>query len=47
MLIPIMKGSATLPVLKANWATPMANIPANKLPSALLNPLLNVAPEQS
>lgn len=44
MLKPIIIGSAIRPVLRANCATERAMIPAKRLPSALLNPLLNVAP---
>lgn len=44
MLKPIIIGSAILPVFRANSATEMARTPARMLPSALLNPLLNVAP---
>lgn len=39
ILMPIITGSATGPLIKANSATAMAKTPANKLPSARLNPL--------
>ena len=44
MLRPITYGSATWPKDIATWITTIANIPATKLPRALLNPRLNVAP---
>lgn len=44
MLMPMIMGCAIGPVLKASWATHMANIPATKLPTALLKPRLKVAP---
>lgn len=44
MLMPMRMGSPRGPVRKASWATPIAKIPASKLPTALLKPRLKVAP---
>lgn len=44
ILRPMIIGSATWPQDSAVSATTMAKIPATKVPSARLNPRLNVAP---
>ena len=46
ILSPMSTGSITWLVLAAAWITAMPMIAASKLPSARLNPRLNVAPEK-
>lgn len=45
ILSPKSTGSMTWLVLATAWIIAMPMIPARKLPTARLNPLLNVAPE--
>lgn len=46
MLAPMMYGSAACVKTTIIWITISAQIPAAKVPTARLNPLLSVAPKQ-